>query len=211
MLPDEEIALIAQFVCLRDFAFLLASCKRIHMVLNKESVYKSIAEIYYPPHLLDVSNYDGSWKDLVQNDNARNMVYVRVLNEETDIILDTEEFFACGKALAMVRDRGDDTVGYFCKKLHFQIKSGNPRPVVLSETGNRILLDFLSAKFHHQPYGTEFSLLYYREVEDYAQWSMSLPRHEYCFCNTPYDLFDRKSKMVLMASRELAGENLEYD
>jgi hypothetical protein len=77
-LDEESRRLVVDFLDLKDFGNLRSTCRAISLAIDDYVVYKSFATRRYPKHLLDVSKYDESWKDLVHDDNLRNTMHGKV-------------------------------------------------------------------------------------------------------------------------------------
>jgi hypothetical protein len=80
-LPFDIWTTIVGFLELADLYGLLTTNKQIRSIIDQDVIYEQFAKRKYPLHLLDRSVYENSsWKELVQDDNAKNGYYRLQLN-----------------------------------------------------------------------------------------------------------------------------------
>lgn len=65
------------FLGLPNLPKLMAVDKEFHEMFNQEAAFAHFARRKFPPETLILSSYNGSWKQLLRDDNAQNGVYVR--------------------------------------------------------------------------------------------------------------------------------------
>lgn len=76
-LPPDLWYDVVDFLKLTELPRLMAVDREFHKLFNQDAMFSRFACRQFPPETLDVSSYNGSWKQLLRDDNARNGVYVR--------------------------------------------------------------------------------------------------------------------------------------
>lgn len=95
---------VKEYLSPQDFRSLLVSCKSVSQHLQThDSIHESFAKRMYRSNLLDVSKYNGSWKDLVEDFNGLNVVYIRFKESLGAIYLDPVGLL--GSSFAILWDR----------------------------------------------------------------------------------------------------------
>ncbi|KAL3915640.1 MAG: hypothetical protein SGILL_005554, partial [Bacillariaceae sp.] len=80
-LPDEVLQSVSKFLSLRDVSSVMRTSKKLYKVMDEECVYHFVAERQHPPHTLDVSQYDESWKSLLKDGNVQNRLVVKIISK----------------------------------------------------------------------------------------------------------------------------------
>jgi hypothetical protein len=79
-LPLDVWSAILDFLQVSDLYGLVATNKEIRSIVDQDSTYERLAKRKFPVQLLDITQYDNSWKKLLQDDNAKNGYYRLELN-----------------------------------------------------------------------------------------------------------------------------------
>jgi hypothetical protein len=76
--PEDLWLDIVPFVNVVDVASLLTTCTTLTKTLKSKecAICRLLAERKYPEETLHVDQYDNSWRDLLEDDNAKGGVYV---------------------------------------------------------------------------------------------------------------------------------------
>lgn len=77
-LPDDAWLHFLPFVTIADVASLMRTCTTVRrtLVSMEDIIWRLFAELTYPAETLLVQQYDNSWKDLLQDDNAKGGFYM---------------------------------------------------------------------------------------------------------------------------------------
>jgi hypothetical protein len=79
-LPLDVWSAILEFLQVSDLYGLMATNKEIFSIVDQDSTYDRLAKRKFPLQLLDITQYENSWKKLLQDDNAKNGYYRLELN-----------------------------------------------------------------------------------------------------------------------------------
>jgi hypothetical protein len=80
VIPLDVWSAILDFLQVSDLYGLVATNKELHSMVDQEGVYQRLAKRKFPIQFLDITQYDNSWKQLLQDDNAKNGYYRLELN-----------------------------------------------------------------------------------------------------------------------------------
>jgi hypothetical protein len=103
---------VVGFLELADLCGLLTTDKQIHSTINQDVIYEHFAKRKFPLHLLDISRYENSsWKELLQDDNAKNGYYRMQLNAVCSCSRNySDQRFYVNMIRSMAWDRKDNQI-----------------------------------------------------------------------------------------------------
>ncbi len=86
-LPLDVSYHVVDFLEVKDIPCLLAANRSFRQLFDQEEVFEQFARRKFPAETLRASSYEGSWKQLLRDDNSKNGLYLRrmfVLSEWRD-------------------------------------------------------------------------------------------------------------------------------
>jgi hypothetical protein len=110
-LPLDIWTTIVGFLERTDLYGLLTTNKQIHSTIDQDVIYEHFAKRKFPLHLLDISRYDNSsWKELLQDDNAKNGYYRMQLNAVSFLRINSDHRFYVNMIRSIAWDREENQI-----------------------------------------------------------------------------------------------------